>query len=292
MHRSVWFRPLAAALAIAMCSALSFPALADSAVTVTFQPNTHWVQEVDTLSQYDNSHDYSVAIKAGQTFQINLVTRDPNVFFKVKDTTRGKQLVDTFKTGATTWSVQTSEPTTYLVHVYVQPEAMQRDEKPKYALQLGQYGPEDLRPETTALTFEDNDPWAQESGTLDAQGSARDFTVAVPAGQTLDVKLIAQNPQVHFKVSDESGNQTLVDSATTNATTWSTPVATATNYTISVYANPSALPPGSRAGYVLQVGRYAQGNAQPGAPAAGGTAAPATATSSTATTPATASSAE
>lgn len=292
MHRSVSFSPLAAVLGIALCSALSFPALADSPVTVTFQPNSHWVQEVDTVSQYDSSHDYSVAIAAGETFQINLVTRDPNVFFKVKDTTHDKQLVDTYKTGATTWSVQTTEPTTYLVHVYVQPEAMQRDEKPKYALQLGQYGPKDLQPETTAVTFEANNPWAQEAGTLDAQGSARDYTVAVAAGQMLDVNLVTHDPQVHFKILDQAKGQTLVDSATTNVTKWSTPVAAATNYTISVYANPAALPPGNRAGYVLQIGHYAQSNAQPGTPAAGGTAAPATATSSTATTPAPASSAD
>jgi hypothetical protein len=244
---------------------LCAPAFADSAVSVTFQPNNPWAQEVNTLSRFDDQDDYSVAVQNGKTLQINLVTRDPNVFFKVKDETRDKQLVDTYQTGATTWSAPAAATATnYLIQVYVQPEAMQSDEKAKYALQIGQYGQSDMQPASTPVTFAANNPWAQESGTLDAQGIAHDYTVVVTAGQTLAVNFASNNPKVYFKVM--ANGQTLVDNATTNANSWSTPVSTATNYTIRVYADPTALPPGSRAGYTLQVGQYAQ-QAQPAAAA-------------------------
>jgi hypothetical protein len=137
-----------------------------------------------------------------------------------------------------------------------------------------------MQVEATAVTFEANNPWAQEVGTLDAQGSARDYTVAMAAGQTLAVNLITQNPKVHFKV--QANGQKLVDSSESSATTWSTPVGTVGNYTISVYADPAALPPGSRAGYALQVGHYAQNETQ--AAPAGTAALPASA--STAAAPA------
>ncbi|HJR10504.1 MAG TPA: hypothetical protein VJ823_03750 [Rhodanobacteraceae bacterium] len=259
------------------------PAIASSPVSVTFQPNTHWVQEVDTLDHYDYYHDYSVAIEPGKILQINLITRDPNIFFKIKNETSGKQLVDTYKTGATTWSAPAgTAAATYTIHVYVQPDAMQRDEKPKYALQIGQYGQSDMQVEATTVTFENNNPWAQEVGTLDAQGSARDYAVAVTAGQMLAVNLVTQNANVHFKV--EANGQKLVDSADTHAATWSAPVAAAGTYTVNVYADPSALPPGTRAGYTLQIGHYAQNETQ--AAPAGTVAAPAS--TATAATPATA----
>lgn len=243
---------------------LPLPALADSTVNVTFQPNNPWVQEVNTLSRFDDQHDYSVVVEGGKTLQINLVTRDPNVFFKVRNETQRKQLVDTYQTGATTWSAPPAAAgDTYLIHVYVQPDAMQRDEKAKYALQIGQYGESDMQPASTPVTFQPGNPWAQEAGTLDAQGSAHDYTVVVAAGKTLAVNLASNNPVVHFKVMDTATGQTLVDSATTHAASWSAPIAAAAELTVRVYADPAALPPGSRAGYTLQVGQYAQPQAQP-----------------------------
>ena len=280
---------IATAFVIGVASACVIStAIASAPVTVTFQPNTHWVQEVDTLNHYDYYHDYSVAIEPGKILQINLITRDPNIFFKVKNETTGKQEVDTYQTGATTWSAPAATAaTTYTIHVYVQPDAMQRDETPKYALQIGQYGQSDMQVEATPVTFEANNPWVQESGTLDSQGSARDYTADIPAGQTLAVNLVTQNPKVHFKVV--VNGQTLVDSATTNAAQWTTPVATAATYSISVYADPAALPPGTRAGYTVQIGHYAQDQAQ--AAPAGTAAAPAStaapAAPATAATPAT-----
>lgn len=244
-------------------------AFAAAPVTVTFQPNVHWAQEVDALGAYDLQRGYTVAIETGKILQINLITRNPNLFFKIKDDTSGKQLVDTFKTGATTWSTTAAAaPTTYTIDVYAQPLVLQPGEKAKYALQIGQYGQSDMRPETTAVQFEAGKPWVQAAGTLDSQGTARDYTVAIAAGQMLAVNLITHDPKVHFKVEDKTGTQTLVDSAKTAATSWSTPVNAATDYTISVYTDPAAMPPGSRAGYALQIGRYAQD----AAPAAGGSA--------------------
>lgn len=261
------------------------PAIAGSPVNVTFQPGAHWVQEVDTLDHYDYYHDYSVAIEPGKILQVNLITRDPNIFFKIKNETSGKQEVDTYKTGATTWSAPAgTAPASYTIHVYVQPDALQRDEKPKYALQIGQYGQSDMKAEATAVAFEANNPWAQEVGTLDAQGPARDYTVDLAAGQTLAVNLITQNTNVHFKV--EANGQKLVDSADTHADKWAAPIAAAGTYTVNVYADPSALPPGTRAGYALQIGHYAQGETQAApagtaaAPASTAAPAPATAGSS------------
>ncbi|HEX7325082.1 MAG TPA: hypothetical protein VF292_06990 [Rhodanobacteraceae bacterium] len=264
----------AAALAfgIAVSAGLALPAVAASPVTVTFKSDSPWAQEVAALSRDDVSHDYSVAVGADKTFQVNLVTRDPNVFFKVRDETQGKDMVDTYKTGATTWSTTTTSPTTYLIHVYVFRGAIQRGEHAKYALQIGRYGKSDMTPATTNVEFAANSPWAEQVGTLDAAGPAHDYTIAVAAGQTLAVNFVTNNPNVHFKVEDKTRNQTLVDNASNPVTKWSTPVDTAATYTVSVYADPATLPPGSRAGYTLQIGHYAQtGNAAATEPAAAGT---------------------
>lgn len=268
-------------------SCLALPAFAAAPTRVTFQPNSHWAQEIGTVNKYDHFLDYAVAIPADKILQVNLVTRDPNVYFKVTDATHDKQLVDTFKTGATTWSAQpATTPVNYTIHVYVDPVAMQMGEKAKYALQIGQYGQADLQPATTAVTFEPGKPWVQAVGTLDAQGTARDYTVSIGADQMLAVNLITHNPNVHFKVVDQASGQTLIDNAKTDTTQWSTPVATATQYTINVYADPSAMPPGSRAGYAVQIGRYAQHQGQP---ATAGSTAPPPVAASTAAPPATSS---
>ena len=266
------FRCLTAAAAIAVMGA-ALPAFADSVTTVTFQPNNPWTQEIGKVTRMDNTQDYTVAIAAGKTFQINLVTRDPNVFFKVRNDTTRDDLVDTLNTGATTWSVTTTDAATYTVRVYVQPEAMQRGEVADYALQIGQYGQSDMRAPTTTVTFEENKPWVQAVGTLDSQAASRDYAVAMAAGQTLAVNLVTRSPNVHFKVANQANGQTLIDSATGTTTSWTAPVEAAATYTISVYADPTAVPPGAKAGYALQIGHYVQGNAQPAT--AGSVAAPA-----------------
>ena len=260
-----------------LATVVALPAIADDATTVSFQANNPWTQEIGNVDRYDNTRDYAVQVDAGKTLQINLVTRDPNVFFKVRNETQDEQLVDTFQTGATTWSTQNTDAATYTIHVYVDPATMQRGEEAKYALQIGQYGAADMRSPTTTVTFEDNKPWVQAVGTLDSQSTTRDYAVAIAAGQTFAVNLVTNNPKVYFKVENQANNQMLLDSATSNTVKWSMPVDTAATFTVSVYADPAALPPGSRAGYALQIGHYAQNNTSP---ATAGTAAmPAAATS-------------
>jgi hypothetical protein len=267
---------------VAACIAL--PALAEAPVTVAFQANNPWTQEVGSVDRRDPSHDYSVQVAAGKTLQINLVTRDPNVFFKVQDETHDKQLVDTFQTGATTWSTPNPTATTYTIHVYVDPNAMQRGEEAKYALQIGHYGPEDMQVATTAVTFQDSNPWVQEVGTMDSQATSHDYTVAVAAGNTLQINLITRNPGLHFKVEDQANATGLVDTASTGDTTWSTAVATATTYTIHVYVDPAAVPPGKNAQFALQIGQYPSQNAGAAAPSTVGAPAQATGVPASAST--------
>jgi hypothetical protein len=250
-------------------ASLAAPAFAGAPVSVTFQANNHWAQEVDYVSHYDSSHDYAVAIGAGKILQINLLSRNPNVFFQVKDTTQDKQLIDTYTTGATTWSAPpTAASTNYLIHVYIQPAAMQPNDKAKYALQIGQYGPEDIKAPATTVTFEDGKPWTQMVGSLDSGATAHDYNVAMAAGNTLQVNLIAHTPKVHFAVVDASTNQKLVDTASTDAATWSAQAPAAATYTVHVYADAADLPPGQKAGFALQIGQFgAQDAASQAAPA-------------------------
>lgn len=257
----------AAVLALAGAG-LALPALADAPTTVTFQAHNPWTQEIGSVDRYNDSRDYTVAAAAGKTLQINLVTRDPNVFFKVKNETTGKQMVDTFQTGATTWSTSVDTAATYTIHVYVDPNAMQRGEVAKYALQIGQYGPEDMQAATTKVTFQPNNPWAQEVGSLDSRSAAQDYTVDIAAGDTLQVNLVTRDTRLHFKVEDQASNQQLVDTATTGTNKWSTPVATAAAYKIEVYVNRDAMQRGEVARYALQVGHYPTRTPAPAASAA------------------------
>lgn len=282
MPRFSHFRVAAFGLLFA-CSAIALPALASQPVNVTFQPNSHWAQEVDSVSHIDSSHEYAVTIATGQILQINLISRNPNLFFSVKNTTTGAQLVDTFKTGATTWSTPPSTATaSYLVKVYVDPATIQEGSQAKYALQIGQYGLKDVRAPATDVTFAAGNPWAQMVGSLDANATAHDYTVAMKAGDTLRVNLIAQNPKLHFTVTGAASQQPLVDTATTGTTSWSTPVDTAATYTVHVLINPADISPGQKVGFALQIGQYPT-NAPASAPAAASSAA---APSSTAPAPA------
>lgn len=270
--------PFFAALAFCAGAACVAPGIAAAQpVTVTFPANAHWAQEVDTITSSNLQQSYSVAIETGKILQVNLVTRNPNLFFKVKDTTSGKDLVDTYKTGATTWSTPAATaPTTYVIDVYAQTGVMQYGDTAKYALQIGQYGKSDMQAPTTAVQFEEGKPWVQTTGTLDAQGTAQDYTVAIDAGQTLAVNLVSNSPKVHFKVEDKTSGQTLVDSASSNVTSWSAPVSAASNFTVTVYTDPAGMLPGSKVGYALQIGRYAQGAAPAAATSGGGAPVPTT----------------
>jgi hypothetical protein len=109
---------------------------------------------------------------------------------------------------------------------------------------------------------------------LDAGAPVYNFTVAIAAGMTVKVNLVSSNPQLHFRVSDQTHDKKLVDTSTTGANTWSESVAAATNYAIQVYVDPAAMPSGQKARFTLQVGQYASGDTQPAKSATVPTAAP------------------
>jgi hypothetical protein len=255
------FHLLRAAIGVSLgmaAACMALPAFADTPISVTFAANSVWAQEIGNLSH----SDYTVAVAAGKTLQLNLVSRNPNMHFKVKDQTHDKQLLDTLKTGESTWSSPNATATTYTIQVYIESAAIGSDETAKYALQVGQYGAEDMQPPTTAVTFQANKPWAQQDGTLASGATAHNFTVAIAAGMTVKVNLVSSNPQLHFKVTDQTQNKMLVDTSTAGASTWSESPAAATNYMIQVYVDPAAMPSGQTAKFALQVGQYASG-AQP-----------------------------
>lgn len=276
---------MGASLGIA-AACMSLPAFATTPDTVTFAANSVWAQEIGNLDPSGSSHDYTVAIAAGKTLQLNLLSSNANVYFTVNDQTHGKQLLDSHETGVSTWSSPNATATTYAIKIYMDPGAVKRDEVAKYALQVGQYGAKDLQPPTTAVTFQANKPWAVEDGSLASGAAAHNFTISIAAGMTVKVNLVTSNPQLHFKVNDQTHDKKLVDTSATEASTWSESVATATTYMIQVYADPAAMPPGQQARFALQVAQYGSGDAQPAKPAGATTAAPPAATTSASTPPA------
>ena len=271
------FHILRSALGVSLglaAACMWLPAVAGTPVTVTFAANSVWAQEVGNLDHSDNSLEYTVAVAAGKTLQLNLLSRNPNVHFRVKDQSDGKVLLDSLKTGESTWSTPTATATTYLIRVSIDPAAIDSGDTAKYALQIGQYGASDMQSPTTAVTFEADKPWAERDGVLASGAIAYNFSVAIAAGMTVKVNLVSSNPQLHFKVNDQTHDKKLVDTGTTGANTWSEPVAAATTYMIQVYVDPAALPPGQKAQFALQVGHFASGVTQPANPASATTAAP------------------
>ncbi|MBD8899008.1 hypothetical protein [Rhodanobacter sp. DHG33] len=278
MSRSPFLRSTALSVGLGMAAAcMALPAFAATPDTVTFPANSVWAQEIGKLDHDGSSYDYAVAVATGKTLQIKLISNNANAYFKVTDQGSSQEMVDSHKTGASNWSTPIAAAGTYTIQVYLDPDAVKREETAKYALQIGEYGAEDLRPPTTAVTFQPNKPWAEQDGSLAAGAAAHDFTVSIAAGMTVSVNLVSKNPQVHFKVQDATPKQ-LVDSSTTGSNTWSAPASTAaTTYTIEVYADPTALPSGQQAPFALQVGQFPAGAQPAGAttaapPAAAGSA--------------------
>lgn len=284
MPRFHFLRSAAMGVSLGMAAAcVSLPAFAAMPVTVTFPANSVWAQQIGNLDQSDSTQDYTVAITAGKTLQLNLLSSSANVYFKVNDQTHDKQLLDSHKTGVSTWSSPNATDTTYAIQVYMDPGAVKRGETAKYALQVGQYGAADLKPPTTAMTFQADQPWSVQAGSLASGAPAHDFTVSIAAGMAVKVNLVASNPQLHFKVDDQTLDKNLVDTSTSGANTWSESVATATTYTIRVYVDPAAIPSGQQAPFTLQVAQYGSGGAQPTQPAGAATAAPPAAAASAST---------
>ena len=141
----VLHRVLGVSLALA-AACISLPAFADAPVAVTFPANSVWAQEIGNLNQSHSSLDYTVAIAAGKTLQVNLLTRNPNIFFKVTDQSHDKKLLDTAETGETTWTLPNATAATYTIRVYLDPAGIEPGDNAKYALQIGQYGAEDMHP--------------------------------------------------------------------------------------------------------------------------------------------------
>jgi hypothetical protein len=242
---------------------MSLPTLADTPIAVTFPANSVWAQEIGSLTRSDDSLEYTVAVAAGKTLQVNLLSRNPNVYFKVKDQSQDKVVLDTSKTGESTWSTPNPTATTYAIQVCIDPAAIKSDATAKFALQIGQYGAADMQSPATAVTFEAGKPWAQREGVLDSGAPVYNFTVAIAAGMTVKVNLVSSNPALHFRVTDQTHDKKLVDTSATGVNTWSESAAAATNYAIQVYVDPAALPSGQKARFTLQVGQYASGDTQP-----------------------------
>ena len=267
MPRSYFLRR-ALSVGVGLAAAcMSLPTLADEPIAVTFAANSVWAQEVGNLTRSDDSLDYTVAVAAGKTLQLNLLSRNPNVFFKVEDQSRDKVVLDTRRTGESTWSTPNATATTYAIRVYIDSAALKYDQTAKFALQIGQYGAEDMQSPATAVTFEDGKPWAQREGMLTSGAPVYNFTVAIAAGMTIKVNLVSSNPELHFRVNDQTHDKKLVDTSATGVNTWSESAAAATNYAIQVYVDPAAMPAGQKARFTLQVGQYASGDIQPAKPA-------------------------
>jgi len=267
MPRSYFLRR-ALSVSVGLAAAcVSLPTFADTPIAVTFPANSVWAQEVGNLTRSNDSLDYTVAVAAGKTLQLNLLSRNPNVFFKVEDQSRDKVVLDTRKTGESTWSTQNAAATTYAIRVYIDSAAIKSGETAKFALQVGQYGAEDMQSPATAVTFEAGKPWAQRDGILVSEAPVYNYTVAIAAGMTIKVNLVSSHPELHFRVNDQTHDKKLVDTSATGVNTWSESVAEATNYAIQVYVDPAAMSSGQNARFTLQVGQYASGDTQPAKPA-------------------------
>jgi len=262
MSRSRFIRSaLGAGLGLA-AACVSLSAFAADPVAVTFPANSVWAQEIGNLTHSDSSLDYTVAVAAGKTLQLNLLTRNPNMRFRVNNQTADKLLLDTGKTGESTWTLPSATAGTYVIRVYIDPAAIPSGNTAKYALQIGQYGAEDLQVPTSAMTFEAGNPWTQQAVTLMPGATAHNFSVAIAAGMAVKVNLISDNPGLHFKVTDKTHDSALVDTRTSGANTWTGAAATATDYVIQVYVDPAATPAG-QIPFALQVGQYPSGGTQP-----------------------------
>ncbi len=125
---------LAAALA---AGALAMPQPSLAADAISFTPGNPWAQAVGSISKSDDYHEYTVHASGGKTLKINLISRNPNLFFKVLPPDSHTPLVDTMSNGATSWSIQPAADIDYTVRVYVEPDMIPSNEVSKFALQVG-----------------------------------------------------------------------------------------------------------------------------------------------------------
>jgi|SRR5579885_1012918 len=125
-----------------LATALAAGTLAQAPATqaadaISFTPGNPWAQTVGSISKSDDHHEYTVHASAGKTLKINLISRNPNLFFKVLPSDSGKPLVDTMSSGETSWSIQPAADVDYTVQVYAEPDMIRGNEVSKFALQVG-----------------------------------------------------------------------------------------------------------------------------------------------------------
>lgn len=111
--------------------------IAHAADAISFAPGNPWSQTIGNVSKTSDFHEYSVTANAGKTLQINLISRNPNLFFRVLPADSHKPLVDTVNDGATTWTTKPEADAIYTVRVYEDPTTVSGDDVTKYALQVG-----------------------------------------------------------------------------------------------------------------------------------------------------------
>ena len=124
----------------ALGAALAFTTLAIPAIAaepISFSPGNPWSQTIGSVDKTSSFQEYSVTTDAGKTLQINLISRNPNLFFRVLPADSRKPLVDTATNGATTWSTKPEANATYTVRVYQDPSTVASTDVTKYALQVG-----------------------------------------------------------------------------------------------------------------------------------------------------------
>lgn len=128
---------LRGALGAALALAVATPAFC--AEPISFTPGNPWTQTIGSVTKTSSFQEYSFTADAGKTLQINLISRNPNLYFKVLSAGSHKPLVDTMNSGATTWTTKPETDGTYTVRVYQDPATAGSGDVTKYALQVGIY---------------------------------------------------------------------------------------------------------------------------------------------------------
>lgn len=128
---------LRGALAAALALAVATPAMCVE--PISFIPGNPWTQTIGSVTKTSNFQEYSFTAGGGKTLQINLISRNPNLYFRVVSADSRDPLVDTMKSGATTWTTKPATNETYTVRVYQDPSTIATGDTTKYALQVGVY---------------------------------------------------------------------------------------------------------------------------------------------------------
>jgi hypothetical protein len=115
------------------------------ATAVTFEAGKPWAQRDGLLDSGAPVYNFTVAIAAGMTVKVNLLSDNPGLHFKVTDQTHDKALVDTGTTGASSWTESVATATNYVVEVYVD-QAATPPAQTRFVLQVGQYASANPQP--------------------------------------------------------------------------------------------------------------------------------------------------